>query len=131
MINPLFNLSYYLIGMYFGLVNYTIQKGINKIYKSNTVKSFITKEEMEGLLIKKENESSDVSSSNSDENDEIVDNKLNVNENEKNQELRDEIKKMPFLITPVKFVIWNRKQNKKIFIFLIISTIALFLLIIF
>ena len=130
MINPLFNLSYYLIGMYFGLVNYTIQKGINKIYKSNTVKSFITKEEMEGLLIKKENESSDVSSSNSDENDEIVDNKLNDNENEKNQELRDEIKKMPFLITPVKFVIWNRKQNKKIFIFLIISTIALFLLII-
>ena len=130
MINPLFNLSYYLIGMYFGLVNYTIQKGINKIYKSNTVKSFITKEEMEGLLIKKENESSDVSSSNSDENDEIVDNKLNDNENEKNQELRDEIKKMPFLITPVKFVIWNRKQNKKIFIFLITSTIALFLLII-
>ena len=129
MINPLFNLSYYLIGMYFGLVNYTIQKGINKIYKSNTVKSFITKEEMEGLLIKKENESSDVSSSNSDENDEIVDNKLN--ENEQNQELRDEIKKMPFLKLPVKFVIWHRNQNKSIFIIIIIITVALFLLFIF
>ena len=129
MINPLFNLSYYLIGMYFGLVNYTIQKGINQIYKSNKVKSFITKEEMEGLLIKKENESSDISSSNSDENDEIVDNKLN--ENEQNQELRDEIKKMPFLKLPVKFVIWHRNQNKSIFIIIIIITVALFLLFIF
>ena len=31
MINPLFNISYFLIGMYFGLMNYTIQKGINDI----------------------------------------------------------------------------------------------------
>ena len=27
-INPLYNLSYFLIGMYFGLLNYTVQKGI-------------------------------------------------------------------------------------------------------
>jgi hypothetical protein len=52
MIYPVFNLSYYLIGMYFGLINYTIQKGIKKLYKSNKVKSFITKEEREGLLTK-------------------------------------------------------------------------------
>ena len=28
MTNPLFNLSYFLIGMYFGLINYSIRKGI-------------------------------------------------------------------------------------------------------
>ena len=35
MINPLFNFIYYLIGMYFGLINYSVQKGItdsNSIY---------------------------------------------------------------------------------------------------
>ena len=30
MLNPLFNLSYFLIGMYFGLINYSIQRGINE-----------------------------------------------------------------------------------------------------
>ena len=126
MINPLFNLSYYLIGMYFGLVNYTIQKGINKVYKSNKVKSFITKEEMEGLLIKKENENSDISSSNSDENDEIIVDKLNENEPNQELELRDEIIKMPFLKLPVKFVIWHRQQNKNFLIVIPIILIVLF-----
>ena len=31
MLNPIFNLSYFLIGMYFGLINYSIQKGINEV----------------------------------------------------------------------------------------------------
>ena len=30
MLNPIFNLSYFLIGMYFGLINYSIQKGVNE-----------------------------------------------------------------------------------------------------
>ena len=30
MLNPLFNLPYFLIGMYFGLINYSIQRGINE-----------------------------------------------------------------------------------------------------
>ena len=29
MLNPIFNLSYFLIGMYFGLINYSIQKNVN------------------------------------------------------------------------------------------------------
>ena len=31
MLNPIFNLSYFLIGMYFGLINYSIQKGVNEV----------------------------------------------------------------------------------------------------
>ena len=31
MINPLYNLNYFLIGMYFGLINYSLQKGLVKI----------------------------------------------------------------------------------------------------
>ena len=36
MLNPLFNLSYFLIGMYFGLINYSLQKGITKLNKSDS-----------------------------------------------------------------------------------------------
>ena len=36
MLNPLFNLSYFLIGMYFGLINYSVQKGIIKTNKDNS-----------------------------------------------------------------------------------------------
>ena len=43
MINPLFNLPYYLIGIYFGLIKYTIQKGIIDIYKTNNEQLFISK----------------------------------------------------------------------------------------
>ena len=35
MLNPIFNLSYYLIGMYFGLINYNLEKGIT-LTKENT-----------------------------------------------------------------------------------------------
>jgi hypothetical protein len=31
--NPLCNIGYFLIGMYFGLINYSIQKGITNLYK--------------------------------------------------------------------------------------------------
>ena len=34
MLNPLFNLPSFLIGMFFGLINYSIQKGIN-LYDSD------------------------------------------------------------------------------------------------
>ena len=43
MINPLFNLSYFLIGMFFGSINFTIQKGIlvpnDKLNESNELKN--------------------------------------------------------------------------------------------
>ena len=35
MINPLFNLSYYLIGIFYGFNNYCIQKGIINLYKED------------------------------------------------------------------------------------------------
>ena len=38
MINPLFNINYYLIGMYFGLMNYTIQTGITDLNNENDLK---------------------------------------------------------------------------------------------
>ena len=37
MLNPIFNLSYYLIGMYFGLINYNLEKGIT-LTKENMYK---------------------------------------------------------------------------------------------
>ena len=37
MTNPLFNLSYFLIGMYFGLINYSIQKGIIDINENSKI----------------------------------------------------------------------------------------------
>ena len=35
MLNPLFNLPYFLIGMYFGLINYTILRGVSQVYMPN------------------------------------------------------------------------------------------------
>ena len=40
-LNPLYNLSYFLIGMFFGLINYSIQKGITDIYEDNNYKKYI------------------------------------------------------------------------------------------
>ena len=129
MIYPVFNLSYYLIGMYFGLINYTIQKGINKLYKSNKVKSFITKEEMEGLLTKFDEGSSDLSSANSDDNEkeEIVD---KSKEKVQKLELREEFIDMPFLMSPVKLVIWHRNLNKKFIKIIIFILLFVFVVII-
>jgi len=63
MINPLFNISYYLIGMYFGLMNYTIQRGIIDLKAEDTLKlfknyNFLKKGEDENLkesILKKRN----------------------------------------------------------------------------
>ena len=38
MLSPFFNLSYYLIGMYFGLINYTVEKGVTSLYRENMYK---------------------------------------------------------------------------------------------
>ena len=37
MLIPFFNLPSFLIGMYFGLVNYTIQRGVNNLYKEMNI----------------------------------------------------------------------------------------------
>ena len=41
MINPIYNLNYFLIGMYFGLINYSLQKGLlQKDTKKNNLITF-------------------------------------------------------------------------------------------
>ena len=124
MINPLFNLPYYLIGMFFGLVNYTIQKGINNIYKDNQEKSS-PNEEIEGLLTKKDEESVDDSSEGNLTNDNSADIIL-----KKGQIYCEEIEKMHFLLIPLKFVLWNRKKAllKRHLVKIIIAIISLILI---
>ena len=40
MLNPIFNLPSFLVGMYFGLVNFTIQRGVNNIIKDEKYKEY-------------------------------------------------------------------------------------------
>jgi hypothetical protein len=40
-LNPIYNLTYFLMGMYFGLINYSIQKGITDLYATNAYKKYI------------------------------------------------------------------------------------------
>ena len=44
MLNPIFNLNYFLLGMYFGLINYSLQKGITQINKNNNDDTYINHE---------------------------------------------------------------------------------------
>ena len=75
MINPLFNLTYFLIGLYFGLINYALQKGVanqNKLSIYDRIKnySFDMNDEIE-----KENKGNDIN---------------NENENKQNEENKSE-----------------------------------------
>ena len=129
MINPLFNLPYFLIGMYFGLMNYTIQKGIYNLKKTDL---FTLKGEISN---KKESENE----VNQEDNDLYysVDDIINKNNSEyakdnQNENCTEAIK-MPFLISPIIFVQWHRKQNIKtlyllLFIFFIVSLFFAFFL---
>ena len=54
LIHPLFNLNYFLIGMFFGLINYSIQKGITDIYdfeKTNNYRSMLDLSDSKNLNI--------------------------------------------------------------------------------
>ena len=130
MINPLFNLPYFLIGMYFGLMNYTIQKGIISLKKTDF---FTLKGEISN---KKESEKV-----NQEDNDLYYseDDTINKNNSEqgksKQNEYCPEAIKMPFLISPIIFVQWHRKQNIKtlrllLFIFIIVSSFFVFFIIV-
>ena len=121
MINPLFNLPYFLIGMYFGLMNYTIQKGIHKLDKT----SFYPNNDIKNEL--------DNDSSQEDSDYDVTDVTANIKEKEirkeeeKNKNIYSiELAKMPFLLTPVIFVQWHRKQNIKYLLFLILIFVILF-----
>ena len=131
MINPLFNLPYFLIGMYFGLMNYTIQKGIYSLKQTNF---FGVKERISMDL---ENKNEKENAVNQEENDlhcsvdDIVN--KNGNEQEKNNQTEycPEVIKMPFLISPIIFVQWHRKQKIRILSLLLLIFLIIFLFFIF
>jgi hypothetical protein len=64
MLNPIFNLSYYLIGMYFGLINYTVEKGVTSLYRENMYK-FIHNEKVNEI-------DKEIDNKEDDENEELV-----------------------------------------------------------
>ena len=128
MINPLFNLPYYFIGIYFGIINFTIQKGIVSLYKSDNIRLFLSKEELEDMKI--EDEESDDNSNSDKLFPDVPEEKkqnpnININYNKK-VEYCEEVEKMPFLITPIIFVQWHRKTSKKFLYILCFIFIVLF-----
>ena len=130
MINPLFNLPSYLIGMYFGLINYSVQKGVFSLdvpelfqsKHSSFIKETKKEEENEEKFItgdiKKEEENED-DEEDVDEN--IIKDKLDTDEDEKAENnFRTEIKEMPFLISGVKISIWLRKHKLRLINFIMV-----------
>ena len=59
MLSPLFNLSYYLIGMFFGLINYTIEKGVTSLYRENMYQ-FIHNEKNNEIINKEDEEKEEI-----------------------------------------------------------------------
>ena len=124
MINPLFNIPYYLIGIYFGFINYTIQRGITRLNKADNVKLFLSKEEKDEEEEDNENNSSIDNKLTNDMKEEF---KEKSNDNNAKEDYCEEIKEMPFLITPIKFVQWHRKKTKKyIYVFCFIFILIFF-----
>ena len=123
MINPLFNLPCYLIGMYFGIINYSVQKGIISLYISELFKSKSkthnkkskNEEEIDLKYIEanKKNEEED------EDEDELENNNFYNNseissESDDEKNYRIEIKQMPFLISGVKIANWLRKNKVRL-----------------
>ena len=152
-LTPLYNISYFFIGMYFGLINYSIQKGITNMYKENQYKKYYQLEETN----KKNNENEenslmspinidDEDTKNNQENEEtqkvnkLKDEDLNKylstkennmvidNINKPENELIEQIKDMPFLKSPIQFYNVNKKYKEHIF-YKILIFLALFVMI--
>ena len=142
-LNPLYNLSYFLIGMYFGLINYIIQKGITNMYKEDQYKKYYQLEESNSEPEIKEENSLNINDDDKESNQEYNENedmnkmkdenlekyllkkennfdKNIINNSEK--ELVEQIKNMPFLKSPIQFYNINKKYKDyicyKILIFL-------------
>ena len=191
MVIPLFNLNAFLIGMYFGLINYSIQKGITelerktsynnillqmseaKIPEDNEEKKFMEKPspnfkyELENRFKKfsindsaideekidnkkhiskslytkgtvknklkflREKDVNDINIKNNDKLEEYIGEEKDMNKPKK-IEYSEKIKQMPFLITPIKFTNFHRKNKSKCFLnfFIIIAILLLLILII-
>ena len=60
MLNPIFNFPSFLVGMYFGLVNFTIQRGINNFNKEDKNNNEYELLEKEQIFLLKENKSDEL-----------------------------------------------------------------------
>ena len=137
MLNPMYNLSCYLIGLYFGLINYSVQKGINTVYiqdlfKNKSFKKSFRSDELDLKNInsdekKKEEAKEDNDEKEKDLNEDLINNSKASNESEcgKNN-YRSEIMEMPFLIAGVKITNWLRKSKARFICFLMILCIMFF-----
>ena len=131
MINPIFNLSSYIIGMYFGLINYAVQKGItsfeeNNLYNKNGRDSKNEEEKELKLIgpedkkVVEEDEEDDI-----DSHGPINDDKYN---NDKNENIyREEIKEMPFLLPGILITKWLRVNRIRLIVCLILLLILFFI----
>ena len=91
--NPIFNLSFFLIGMYFGLINYSIQKGITNIYKNDENKPFNNNLFRLSIPEKPNNEEDvdniDNNKKKNDDTNYLSDKSSNINDNEEDEDLFD------------------------------------------
>lgn len=136
MINPLFNLSYFLIGMYFGFINFTLQNGISfikidtSIYRK--IKDFTFKDNDVNSNNDNNNEINSINITTSFEysnNNISQDRSSALNESSKNMDKslyssKNTIKKIPFLKSVIKYINY-RKKHKLNIIFDIFAIIAL------
>ena len=132
MINPLFNLPYFLLGMYFGLMNYTIHKGIyglNKSYMSLNFESFEDKFNSIKMDTDNKDDNNELSQEDSDNDNSNEEKQKKTKDNDKEIEFEycNEVKKMPFLITPILFVQWHRRRNLKHLIILLFIFLGIFI----
>jgi hypothetical protein len=88
LISPIYNLTCFLIGMYFGLINYSIQKGITNIYKNDENKTF--NNNLFSLSIpEKQNNEEDIDNIKNDDTNYLSDKSSNINDNEEDEDLFD------------------------------------------
>lgn len=145
MINPLFNLPYFLIGMYFGLMNYSIKEGIYEQNNYNLYKQIKKDDEnaINNIIYQKpkidnnsEDFKKDVDMDSIGEVAGLSKNRLSINEtfnssckdslNSKisNTYLKD-LKLNPYLLTPVNIIKWHREHEFKWFLGIILFSISL------
>ena len=103
MIHPIFNLPYYLIGMYFGLINYSVQKGITSFYKENSVqdKAMV---DLQNML-----SGENISTENKEE-----ENKEIESFHSEKKQFRDELINMPFLKNGVSIIQMLKKTRARL-----------------
>ena len=148
MLNPIFNLIYYLIGMYFGLINYIFENGIIDLYKENKFSLIMKGKKSEDAekskkdsltqlheINKDENEDNEgkelISNENQSEKKDFLINKVQDINNKNNEEVKDyvkELKEMPFLISGVQIRKWHNKTKTYIFYILMIICTVIFIL---